>query len=254
MNINSPLIFLKNVYSIYEGEKRPTINDINLTIEKGEFIYIIGPNASGKTTLLETINGLIHTVKGAIKVFGLDLNKNSQKIRKRIAYMLQTWDIAPNEPFLVKDIVMMGRSGKLGVFVNPKKEDWEVVKNYLDTVGMLDYYKRPIGKLSGGEQQKIFLAKSLAQEAPILMLDEPFSNLDTDSRKRALEILKKYKKSHNATILIVSHFLSDVSFEIDFIDRILLMQSGSIIKDGPPKEILQSNEYQCLEKEEELIK
>ena len=244
---NIPLIFLKNVDSVYEGENHPTIKNINLMIYEGEFVYIIGPNAAGKTTLLETINGLIRTVEGEVKIFTLNLKKNTQKIRKKIAYMLQTWDIAPDSPFLVKDIVMMGRSGKLGVFVNPRNQDWEVVKKYLRTVGMLKYFKRPIGKLSGGEQQKVFLARLLAQEAKIMMRDEPFSNLDTDSRRRSLEILKNYKEEKNVTILIVSHFLSDVSFQIDFIDRIILMQSGQITMDGTPDEVLQSDEYLCLE-------
>ncbi len=232
--------------SIYEGESRPTIKDINLKIRRGEFVYIIGPNASGKTTLLETINGLVRAIRGQIRVFGLDLKKNSQKIRKNIAYMLQTWDIEPDEPFLVKDIVMMGRSGKLGTFINPRKQDWELVKDCLEIVGMLRHYKKPIGKLSGGEQQKVFLARALAQDADILMLDEPFSNLDTDSRSMVLDILRNYKQRKNATILVVSHFLSDVSFQIDFIDRIVIMQEGRIIMDGSPDEVLQSEEYICL--------
>ncbi len=238
---------MRNVDSIYEGESRPTIKGINLTINEGEFVYVIGPNASGKTTLLETINGLIHTVRGEIRIFDLDLSENLQRIRKQIGYMLQTWDIPPDEPFLVKDIVMMGRSGKLGVFVNPRKQDWDIVKHCLELVGMLEYYQNPIGKLSGGEQQKVFLARILAQEAKVLMLDEPFSNLDTNSRRNALEILKKYKEDNNASILIVSHFLSDVSFQIDFIDRIIVMQSGQIVVDGRPDEVLQSAEYLCLE-------
>lgn len=246
---NLPLLFLKNVDSVYEGESRPTIQNINLLINEGEFIYIIGPNAAGKTTLLETINGLIHSVNGEIKINNLPLQKNTQKIRKQIAYMLQTWDIPPDEPFLVKDIVMMGRSGMLGTFVNPRKQDWDIVKQSLELFDMLQYFDKPIGKLSGGEQQKVFLARVLAQQAKILMLDEPFSNLDTNSRKLTLEILKQYKEETNATILIVSHFLSDISFQIDFIDRIIIMQSGRIVMDGSPNEVLESAEYVCLETE-----
>ena len=240
-------ISLKNVDSIYKGENQPTLKDINLEIKRGEFVYIIGPNAAGKTTLLETINGMLKICDGIITVDNINVKKKGQKVRKKISYMIQTWDIDTNEPFLVKDIVMMGRTGVLGTFVSPKKEDWDLVMKCLYVVGMKKFKKRPIGKLSGGQQQKVFLARALAQDAEIIMLDEPFSNLDTDSRKIALEILKNYKEDNNATILIVSHFLSDVSFQIDFIDRIIIMKDGQVIKNGSATEVINSEEYNALE-------
>lgn len=230
-------IELKNIETIYEGEKIPVIYDIDLTIEAGEFVSIIGPNGAGKTTLLETINGLLSYTNGQGFVFGKEIAKNKTKIRKETGYVIQNFEIDPLAPFLCKDIVMSGRTGKIGTFRFASKKDWDKVWYSLGLVGMIDFANRPIGKLSGGEFQKIILARSLAQQPKLLLLDEPFSNLDFSARKQIEKLLNRLHEKYNITIMMVSHDLSLIPSRCS---RIIILDKGRIVMDGNKDEILKS--------------
>jgi len=237
MKKNSSIIELINIETVYEGEKLPVIYDVNLKIEPGEFISIIGPNGAGKTTLLETINGLLTYNKGQGFVFGKEIKKQKSKIRKEIGYVIQNFEMDPLAPFLCKDIVMSGRTGKIGTFRFAEKSDWDKVWYSMGLVGMIDFANRPIGKLSGGEFQKILLSRALAQNPKILLLDEPFSNLDIASRKQVETLLNRIHEKNNITILIVSH---DLSFVPSRCKRIIVLDHGKIIMDGSREKILKS--------------
>jgi zinc/manganese transport system ATP-binding protein len=191
MKKNQNIINLREISTIYEGEKIPVIKNVNLQIKSGEFISVIGPNGAGKTTLLETINGLLDYQQGDGFVFGREINRNKTWIRTHTGYVIQNFELDPLAPFLCKDIVMSGRTGKIGIFRFPSKKDWEIVWQSLSMVGMIDFAKRPIGKLSGGEFQKILLARALAQRPRLLLLDEPLSNLDISSKKQIKTLLNK---------------------------------------------------------------
>jgi zinc/manganese transport system ATP-binding protein len=238
MKKNSSIIELINIETIYEGEKLPVIYDVNLKVEPGEFISIIGPNGAGKTTILETINGLLSYNKGQGFVFGKEIKKQKSKIRKEIGYVIQNFEMDPLAPFLCKDIVMSGRTGKIGTFRFAKKSDWDKVWYSMGLVGMIDFANRPIGKLSGGEFQKILLSRALAQNPKILLLDEPFSNLDYTSRKQVETLLNRIHEKNNITILIVSH---DLSFVPSRCSRIIVLDHGKIIMDGSREKILKSD-------------
>jgi zinc/manganese transport system ATP-binding protein len=237
MKNNSNIIELKNIETIYEGENIPVIQDINLTIKSGEFVSIIGPNGAGKTTLLETINGLLAHTKGNGFVFGRDILKHKSQIRKEIGYVIQNFELDPLAPFLCKDIVMSGRTGKIGTFQFTGKKDWDKVWYSMGLVEMIDFANRPIGKLSGGEFQKILLARALAQQPRLLLLDEPFSNLDIASRIQVEKLLNRIHERHNVTIVMISH---DLSFVPARCSRIIVLDQGKIIMDGSKKSILQS--------------
>ncbi len=238
MKKNSSIIELINIETVYEGEKLPVIYDVNLKVEPGEFISIIGLNGAGKTTLLETINGLLSYNKGKGFVFGKEIKQQKSKIRKEIGYVIQNFEINPLAPFLCKDIVMSGRTGKIGTFRFAKKDDWDKVWYSMGLVGMIDFANRPIGKLSGGEFQKILLSRALAQNPKILLLDEPFSNLDYASRKQVETLLNRIHEKNNITILIVSH---DLSFVPSRCSRIIVLDHGKIIMDGSREKILKSD-------------
>jgi zinc/manganese transport system ATP-binding protein len=238
MTKNSNVIELKNIETIYEGEKIPVIHDINLKIKEREFVSIIGPNGAGKTTLLETINGLITYTNGKGFVFGKEILKNKNKIRKETGYVIQNFEIDPLSPFLCKDIVMLGRTGKIGTFKFSSKKDWDKVWYSMGLVGMIDFANRPVGKLSGGEFQKILLARALAQQPRLLMLDEPFSNLDFAARTQIETLLNRLHERYKITILMVSH---DLSFVPSRCKRIVAMDHGVIIMDGKKQDILKSN-------------
>lgn len=228
---NKPQIVLKNVNTTYEGERYPTLYDINLEINQGEFIFIIGPNGSGKTTLLETILGILPLEKGIAEIDGKSVIRNGSKIRKKIGYIIQGLEFDPQTPFLVKNTAMVARSGRKGLLKRNKKGDKAIAKLCLDVLRNKqeteDYWDRPIGKLSGGMQQKVMFANALAAEPDILLLDEPFANLDINSRDNIFKLLAKLNRVAKTTIICVSHEAM-IPKEVT---RLIMIQKGRIILD-----------------------
>ncbi|MBS3749351.1 MAG: metal ABC transporter ATP-binding protein [Candidatus Thermoplasmatota archaeon] len=238
MEKNPAIVDLHQVDTIYEGEKIPVIHDINLTVKKNDFLSIIGPNGAGKTTLLETINGILSYTAGKGKVFGKQIKKHKNSIRKHTGYVIQNFEIEPRAPFLCKDVVMSGRSGKIGLLRFPTKKDWDIVWKSMGLVGMIDYANRAVGKLSGGEFQKILLARALAQEPDLLLLDEPFSNLDFSARNQIEILLNRVHDQYKTTIVMVSH---DLTFLPTRCNRLIVMDKGSIVMDDTKDNVLQSD-------------
>jgi len=224
--MNKKVVELHEVETIYEGERFPAIKGISLEIGEGEFLSIIGPNGCGKTTLLETINGLLRISRGKVTIFGQDLRLNSRNLRKHIGYVPQDFISEPSVPFLVKDVVLMGRYGKIGLLKNPEKEDYEIVEEAMQLVGVEKFANRPIGKLSGGEQQKVMIARAIAQEPKLLLLDEPFSNLDVDSKREISEKICKLHEERNLTTVMVTHDILSIP---KICNRIIIMRQGRII-------------------------
>ncbi|HON81209.1 MAG TPA: metal ABC transporter ATP-binding protein [Methanoregulaceae archaeon] len=223
----APLIELRNVYTAYEGADRPTLTDISLSIGKGEFVVIGGPNGAGKTTLLETINGMLPITHGTATVCGHDVRGDGIQVRCRVGYLLQNFAFDPLTPFTVGEVVMMGRFGIIGLFRKPGKEDREAVEEALHLLGIEDLASRPIGQLSGGQQQKVLLAQNLARHPEILLLDEPFSNLDMFAREAINSLLTRLVAS-GITVVIVSHAFDDLP---DRPVRVVVMHDGKISLD-----------------------
>ncbi len=236
------VIVLNKATTVYEGERIPTIQDISLRVKKGEILFIIGPNGAGKTTLLETICGILPLREGSVEVFGLSTKKYGHQIRKRIGYVIQEMDFDPSEPFLVKDVVLIGRIGLIGVGKRVTKRDWEIVRASLEAVGMEAFWGRPIGKLSAGQQQKVMIASALAGEPEVLLLDEPFANLDINARHDIYHLLLKLNRKAGVTILCVSHNLG-IPPETD---KVILMQNGRIILNSEREQALASPLYKAF--------
>jgi len=235
-------IRLDGVSTVYEGERIPAIRDISLRVGRGDFVCVVGPNGAGKTTLLETINGILRYTSGNVRVLGQDIAKKGSQIRKRIGYVIQNFEIDPLAPFLVKDIVMSGRSGRMGLLKFPDEEDWTTVSRALEVVGISGFLNRPIGKLSGGEFQKVLFARAIAQEPDIFLLDEPFANLDAKSRKAIDRIISDLSSS-GASILMVSHELGAIPQSCT---HIVILDSGRVIAYGTREEILRSGQLDRL--------
>jgi len=242
---SKPQIILQDVNTVYEGERYPTLYDINLKIYKGEFVLIVGPNGSGKTTLLETILGMLPVKKGMVKINEKSVFKHSRQLRKKIGYLIQGVEFDPQTPFLVKTVVMTARSGRLGILKFPKKEDKYIARFCFDAVRnkeeVKDYWKRPVGKLSGGMQQKVRIANILAAEPEILFLDEPFANLDVNARQDMFRLFLRLNHLANITTLCVSH-RSELPKGID---RVVMIQKGRIVLNAEPEIAVQSEKYRA---------
>lgn len=231
----APIIELRDVSTVYEGEKRPAIRDVNLAFEEGEFAYVIGPNAAGKTTLLETINGLLPIFKGHISILNLDLQTYGREVRCQIGYVPQDFIVDPGEPYTALDVVLMGRYGKIGIISRPSKEDKEKAIEVMRLLEIDDLANKPVGKLSGGQQQKVMIARAIAKEPKILLLDEPFSNLDPESRDKISKLIAQISSERNLTTIIVTHDLRQM---MELCSRTIVMNRGRIIADCEPREAL----------------
>ena len=229
------VIKLENVSTVYEGESRPAIKGINLSFKRNALVYIVGPNASGKTTLLETINGLLPPFKGKVTVFGLDIQKSGRQIRCQIGYVPQDFMVKPGEPYKALDVVLMGRYGHMGILQHANDQDKQDAHEAMKIIGIQDLADRPMGKLSGGQQQKVMLARAIAKKPRILLLDEPFSNLDPDSRGQIPTLITKLHKEQDLTTLIVTH---DIHHMLESCSRVIVVSSGKITFDGTPEKAL----------------
>lgn len=229
---NKPIICLHDVVVAYQSNV--AIFDINLDIYRNEFVGICGPNGSGKSTLLKSIIGVIEPLKGSVKIHGEEVSKrgNLHGLRKRFGYLPQMSDIDRNFPALVKDVVGMGLYSKIGLFRNLNKSDYEKIHQALEIVELELYGDRPIGHLSGGQQQKVMIARGIVNNPDILFLDEPTSALDFKVARNIMSLIKKIHDETDLTIILVSH---DIDFIKNNCSRALCM-NRRIIWDGNPKD------------------
>jgi len=229
------IIKLEDVSTVYEGARRTAIKNVNLTVKRNELVYVVGPNAAGKTTLLETINGMLPTFKGKVNVFGLNVQTHGRQVRCKIGYVPQDFMVKPGEPYTAIDVVLMGRYGQIGFLHHPNETDKAEALEAMKLIGVETLADRPMGKLSGGQQQKVMLARALAKNPKILLLDEPFSNLDPDSRGQIPTLITKLHEEQDLTTLIVTH---DIHHMLDQCTRVIVVSGGRITFDGTPEKAL----------------
>jgi len=227
------LLVLKNVSSGYN--EHDILKGISFNVLNGEKICIIGPNGSGKTTLLKAIGGLLKS-KGEILLSGKPIAKmNRQEIASKIAILKQNESIYFS--YSVYETVMLGRylHIKKRIFGNPGKYDIDFVMNCLETVGLKDLKNRQISTLSGGQLQRVFLAKALAQDPNLILLDEPTNHLDFKNQIDLIEYLNEWVKTGHRSVIGVLH---DINLAMYFADKIMLLSDGKIIKFGDGKSFL----------------
>lgn len=202
--------------------------DISLSIPKGVLVGIIGPNGAGKTTLIKAALNLVKPLSGRIDFFGSPL----AEVRQRVAYVPQRESVDWDFPITVRDLVLMGRYGHLGLFRRPRQADWSAVHNYLTKVGMESFADRQISQLSGGQQQRVFLARALIQEADLYLMDEPFVGIDLASRSKIIELLQLLR-NEGKTVFVVHHELDNVDNYFDWV----IMLNIRLVASGPTKEV-----------------
>jgi len=203
------------------------LKGIDFSLETGEKVAVVGPNGAGKSTLFRVIAGVLRPTWGEVRVYG-----HTPGGHICIAYVPQRSQVDWRFPVSVADVVMMGRIGKMGPLRWPKSTDWDFVHQSLELVGLSELSNRQISELSGGQQQRMFIARALAQEAELMLMDEPFTGLDVNSQEDILEIIEQLHK-RGVTILASTH---DLNLAADHFERIMLL-NRSIIGFGEPEEV-----------------
>lgn len=211
-------------------EKNNILKGINIEVDNKEFVGIIGPNGSGKSTLLKCIYRILKPSEGVIKLDGIDMkNISIKESSKKLSVLSQHNNY--NFDFTVKEIVLMGRAPYKKFMERDNKEDYDIVNDALEKVDMLEFKDRSFQSLSGGEQQRVILARALAQKPKCLILDEPTNHLDIKYQLSLLNIVK----SLNLTIISAIHDLNIASM---YCDRLFVMKNGRIVGMGTPQEVL----------------
>jgi iron complex transport system ATP-binding protein len=224
---------LENITFSYKGETQQ-LNNLSLEIAKGEITTIIGPNGSGKSTLLGVMSKSLLPSQGTILVDGKAIQDYSSKaLAKKIAMVHQAND-APDE-LIVEKLIDYGRIPYRRLFQQQAKEDHDAIEFAIRRTNLQDKRKTPFHQLSGGEKQRVWIALALAQQAPILFLDEPTTYLDMYHQLEVLELVKQLNADYGMTIVMVLH---DINQAIQYSDHLLVMNQGELITQGPPEEVI----------------
>lgn len=209
---------------------RPTLEDISLEITAGSFVGILGPNGAGKSTLLKVILGLIRPDTGEVRIFG----QTPQQLRRSkqiIGYLPQRPLTNPHFPVSVLDVVLMGRYGIMGLGRRPSPRDQEIARHQLDLVGMSGRAGSTIGELSGGEQQRVFIARALSVEPKLLILDEPTISLDACAQDELYEMIHRLQERMELTVVMVSHDIGAIS---EHVGDIVCLNQRIYVHQPPP--------------------
>jgi iron complex transport system ATP-binding protein len=210
------------------------LQDVSFRVEKGEFIGVIGPNGSGKSTLLKILYRLLSPQQGEVFYELVPLKRmNRTDIAKKVAVVPQEAHLL--FPFRVMQIVLMGRSPYLGNMMFERERDLEIARKAMEWTKIFPFSERPIDELSGGERKRVFIARALAQEPEVILLDEPTTNLDIHHQIDFLDLILTLNRERGLTIVMASH---DMNIASEFCDRLILLQEGRIYKMGTPGEVI----------------
>jgi ABC-type Mn2+/Zn2+ transport system ATPase subunit len=223
--VDAPLLAMENV-SVRYGT-RTVLENISFDLSPGDGIAVVGPNGAGKTTLFQVIAGIIDPFEGVVRVSGHEPGGHTC-----IAYVPQRSQVDWSFPATVADVVMMGRINKMGPFLWPQADDWDIVRRSLKFVDLIDYSQRQISELSGGEQQRMFIARALAQEAELMLLDEPLNGLDVPAQESILSILETLQ-DREVTFMISMH---DLRLAAEQFNQVMLLNK-ELLGLGSPEEV-----------------
>src|SRR5512139_3311281 len=236
------MLKLQNISVSYAS--RRILHDISLNVQSGEVLALIGPNGAGKSTLIRAASGVI-PYTGHVRPNGDDFAAMTYIQRARyIATVPQAVSLPP--AYTVWETVLLGRTPYLGFLGQPSKKDEEIARQALDRVSALPFVDRRVGELSGGEQQRVLLARALCQSTPILLLDEPTAHLDLQYQVSLLELVHELAHQDQLAVLVALH---DLNLAAHYADRVALMVAGKIKAEGKPEQVLRAEliqEAYCL--------
>jgi iron complex transport system ATP-binding protein len=227
---------VKNVTAGYpiDGGTATTLRDVSLALNPGEIVGLIGPNGSGKTTLIRVATGILRPISGSVSVLGCSLSTmKPHEIAREIA-------VVPQDPilpaaFTVFDCVLMGRAPHLRLLQSETPRDAEIARGAMIATGTWELADRRLGELSGGERQRVVLARALAQETPLLLLDEPTAHLDIGHQAATLRLVRAAVLDERKAVLAVVH---DLTLAAQMCDRLVLLNAGKVAASGKPQEVL----------------
>jgi iron complex transport system ATP-binding protein len=227
-----PALVLTGVEAGY-GD-RPVLRAIDLQVRPGEVLAIVGPNGVGKSTLIKAASGTLAPRRGQVNIAGQDLARMKPAERaRRVSVVGQALNLPP--AFTALDIVLMGRTPYLGWFEREGFRDREIAREAMERTETEVLADRPIGQLSGGEQQRVLIARALAQKAPIMLMDEPTAHLDLRHQDAQLKLIRRLVREDDLAVLIALH---DLNLVARFADRVALLSAGSVHAEGIPEDVL----------------
>ena len=226
----------------YSYAKSFVLDGIDLDIHEGETIGILGPNGCGKTTLLKNLNKNLVPFEGSVILDGEDMNEMSKKsVAQKIAVVPQTNEI--RFAFTVREIISMGRMPFQGLMSSESKNDIEIIDAAMEKTGLTDFADRYINTMSGGERQRVIIARALVQTPKILLMDEPTLHLDISTQFDVLDLVQKLSREEGMTVVIVSH---DLPMVVRYCDRIVMLKDHKIFAIGTPEEVLTSENMRAV--------
>ncbi|MHC4552210.1 MAG: ABC transporter ATP-binding protein [Planctomycetota bacterium] len=226
------MIEIQNLSFAYA--EQAVLSDLSVSVAKNEFWAIVGPNGSGKSTLLSLLTNQLKSQSGSVQIDGQDVQSyDTRQLASKLSLVRQ--EFIPAFGFSVNETVMMGRFNRKKTSFFAQNKDIQAVEAALQATETLTFSDRPLGHLSGGERQRVFIARALAQETPILLLDEPTSHLDLKHQVRIFDLLKQMQIEQGKTILLVTH---DINLSCQYCDRVLLLADEGKSYQGSPNEVL----------------
>lgn len=223
---------MESIYFRYPG--REIFHDLTLSLEEGEILGLIGPNSSGKTTLLKLIDGILGPQRGRVLLEEKDLRKlPRQQVARRIAVVPQEMEVPFS--FTAGEIVLMGRAPYLGRFGWEKRKDLDIAREGMALTDVAELENRPFSELSQGEKQRVLMARALAQEPKVILLDEPTSHLDINHQVEINDLIRRLNLEKNLTVMNISH---DLNLAAEYSHRIVLLHKGSIYAMGTPSTVI----------------
>jgi iron complex transport system ATP-binding protein len=216
------------------------LKNISFQVPAKDFFIVIGPNGSGKTTLMKVISGILKPQNGRLEILNRSIDQYQRKaLARTIAYVPQM--MSADFPFTVFEMVLMGRSPHLGLLGLEEEKDMEIARQAIAFTGMESLARRKLDQLSGGEQQRVFIARAICQEPDVILLDEPTASLDLAYQVRIMDLMERLKNEKGITVVMVSH---DVNLAAMYADHLLLLHNGQVLCQGLPDEVLN---YKTLE-------
>ncbi|MHC4394890.1 MAG: ABC transporter ATP-binding protein [Planctomycetota bacterium] len=235
----SGIIKVENLSFAYTPQSK-ILNDFCFEVTKGKFVCIAGPNGAGKTTLLNLLCGLLKPVTGSIEIDATPIESYSvRKLAQKIAVVRQ--EFVPVFDFTVTETVSMARTPYLGTLGFESKTDTEIVKEALEMTDTAQFASRSLANLSGGERQRIFIARALAQNTPVLLLDEPTSFLDLKHQVGIYDLLRTAQRQKGKTIVAITH---DINLAAQYCDEVLLLAADNTYLFGTPEEVFSTEQIE----------